>query len=291
MTYKTAIIRHNHLIINYKYMKKEKVKESQAILFEEKEVRRVWFKEEWYFSVVDVVRILTDSARPDGYWVAMKARVKSDDGIQLSTICRQLKLRSRDNKKYSTDCANTEGILRIIQSIPSPKAEPFKLWLAKVGYERIQEIDNPELAMDRMKTIYEKKGYPKDWIDKRIRGIAVRHSLTDEWRNRGVNNSLGYAILTNEIMESAFGLKVDEYKQAKGLERENLRDHMDDMELILIMLGEATTTKLTQTRDSQFFTPLKKDAKDGGGVAGKTRQEIEKLTNTKVVNKNNFLNG
>lgn len=270
-------------------MKKEKVKESQAILFEEKEVRRVWFKEEWYFSVVDVVGILSYSSIPKRYWSDLKSILKNE-GSEVYEKVVQLKFLAKDNKYYLSDAANTEMILRLIQSIPSPKAEPFKLWLAKVGYERIQEIDNPELAMDRMKVIYEKKGYPKDWIDKRIRGIAVRHSLTDEWRNRGVNNSLGYAILTNEIMESAFGLKVDEYKQVKGLERENLRDHMDDMELILTMLGEATTTKLTQTRDSQGFTPLKKDAKDGGGVAGKTRKEIEKLTNTKVVNKNNFLN-
>ena len=270
-------------------MKKEKVKESQAILFEEKEVRRVWFKEEWYFSVVDVVGILSYSSIPKRYWSDLKSILKNE-GSEVYEKVVQLKFLAKDNKYYLSDAANTEMILRLIQSIPSPKAEPFKLWLAKVGYERIQEIDNPELAMDRMKVIYEKKGYPKDWIDKRIRGIAVRHSLTDEWRNRGVNNSLGYAILTNEIMESAFGLKVDEYKQVKGLERENLRDHMGDMELILTMLGEATTTKLTQTRDSQGFTPLKKDAKDGGGVAGKTRKEIEKLTNTKVVNKNNFLN-
>ena len=188
-----------------------------------------------------------------------------------------------------TDCANTEGIFRIIQSIPSPKAEPFKRWLAKVGYERVQEIENPELAMDRMKALYEKKGYPKDWIDKRSRGIAVRHSLTDEWRQRGAKNSLEYAILTNEIMESAFGLKVEDYKKLKGLDRENLRDHMDDMELILTMLAEATTTKLTQARNSQGFAPLKKDANDGGSVAGRTRKDIEKQSDAKVVSPNNFL--
>ena len=271
--------------------KKELSEQNDPVLFMGQKIRRVLFEDEWWFSVVDVVRTLTNSDRPDGYWVAMKARVKDDDGIQLSTICRQLKLMATDGKKYSTDCANTEGIFRIIQSIPSPKAEPFKRWLAKVGYERIQEIENPELTMDRMKAIYEKKGYPKDWIDKRIRGIAVRHSLTDEWRERGLKRSSEYAILTNEIMETTFGLKVENYKKLKGLERENLRDHMEDMELILTMLGEATTTKLTQVRDSQGFVPLKKDANEGGSVAGRTRDDIEKLTGTKVTSPKNFLNG
>jgi len=259
-------------------------------LFENEPVRRIWNEKEekWYFSIVDVVRVLAQNSRPRKYWDDLKRKLR-EEGSQLSEKIGQLKFLAKDNKYYLSDAANTETILRLIQSIPSPKAEPFKLWLAKVGYERMQEIDNPELAMDRMKAIYEKKGYPKDWIDKRSRGIAVRHSLTDEWRDRGVKNSLSYAILTNEIMEATFDLKVDEYKQVKGLERENLRDHMDDMELILTMLGEATTTKLTQTRDSQGFTPLKKDAKDGGGVAGRTRKEIEKLTSTKIVNQNNFL--
>lgn len=271
---------------------KKKQGEGSVVLFESDSVRRVWVEQEerWYFSVVDVVRALTGSSRPDGYWVAMKARVKDESEFQLSTICRQLKFLAKDGKYYLSDAADTESLLRIIQSIPSPKAEPFKRWLAKVGYERIQEIENPELAMDRMKAIYEKKGYPKEWIDKRARGIAIRHSLTDEWRERGVNNSLGYAILTNEIMESTFSLKVDDYKKVKGLERENLRDHMEDMELILTMLGEATTTKLTQTRDSQGFGKLKQDASDGGGVAGRTREDIEKISGTKIVSSNNFKN-
>lgn len=185
-------------------------------------------------------------------------------------------------------CANTEGLFRIIQSIPSPKAEPFKRWLAKVGHERIQEIENPELAQERMKQLYEQKGYPKEWIDKRLRGIAVRQDLTDEWQNRGARNSLEYAILTNEIMQGAFELKVEEYKAVKGLERENLRDHMTDIELILTMLAEATTTKLHRDRDSQGFEPLKKDAKDGGAVAGRTRKDIEDQSGTKVVNSANF---
>ena len=179
-------------------------------------------------------------------------------------------------------------MFRIIQSIPSPKAEPLKRWLAKVGKERIDEIENPELSMERMQALYEKKGYPKEWIDKRMRGIAVRQDLTDEWKNRGATTSLEYAILTNEIMQGAFDLKVEDYKQVKGLDRENLRDHMTDIELILTMLGEATTTKLHRDRDSKGFEPLKKDAQDGGAVAGRTRKDIEKQAGKPVVTSENF---
>ena len=185
-------------------------------------------------------------------------------------------------------CSNTEGLFRIIQSIPSPKAEPLKRWLAKVGHERIQEIENPELAMARMQELYEKKGYPKEWIDKRLRGIAVRQDLTDEWKTRGARTSLEYAILTNEIMQGAFDLNVEEYKEVKGLERENLRDHMTDIELILTMLAEATTTKLHRDRDSRGFEPLKKDAQDGGAVAGRTRKDIEDKSGKPVVSAENF---
>ncbi len=268
---------------------KSKNEQEKIALFEGQEIRRVLLNDEWWFSVVDVCEILTNTARPRKYWDDLKVKLIKEGNIQVSEIIGQLKLIAADGKMRETDCANTEGIFRIIQSIPSPKAEPFKRWLAKVGYERMQEIENPELAMDRMKALYEKKGYPKEWIDKRSRGIAVRHSLTDEWRDRGVKNSLGYAILTNEIMESTFGLKVEDYKKVKGLERENLRDHMEDMELILTMLAEATTTRLTQDRHSQGFVPLKHDARDGGGVACRTRKDIEKISGTKVISPNNFL--
>ena len=209
----------------------------------------------------------------------------------MSTICRQLKLKSSDGKNYETDCANTEGLFRIIQSIPSPKAEPFKLWLAKVGKERINEIENPELGMDRVKSLYEKKGYDKGWIDKRMRGISVRQSLTDEWTERGVKKSIDYAILTNDIMQGAFELKVNEYKKVKGLERENLRDHMTDLELIITMLGEATTTQLTRQKDSRGIEKLRDDAKIGGAVAGRTRKDIEQQTGKKVVSRENFFAG
>jgi len=258
-------------------------------LFESKKIRSVWNaeKEKWYFSIVDVVEILTDSPNPRKYWSVLKTRLKKEDS-QLTTNCSQLKMQAADGKFYLTDAADTEQLLRLIQSIPSPKAEPFKLWLARVGYERLEEIENPELSMERMQSLYEKKGYPKEWIDKRMRGIAVRQDLTDEWKNRGATTSLEYAILTNEIMQGAFDLKVDDYKLVKGLDRENLRDHMTDIELILTMLGEATTTKLHRDRDTKGFEPLKKDAKDGGAVAGRTRKDIEKQAGKPVVSSENF---
>ncbi len=262
---------------------------SNIKLFESKQIRSIWNETEqrWYFSVIDVVSALTDSLNPRNYWYRIKQREKIS-GIELSTICRQMKLESPDGKMRETDCSHAEGILRIIQSIPSPKAEPFKQWLARVGYERLEEIENPELSMERMQALYEKKGYPKEWIDKRMRGIAVRQDLTDEWKSRGATTSLEYAILANEIMQGAFDLKVEEYKQVKGLQRENLRDHMTDIELILTMLGKATTTKLHRDRDSKGFNPLKKDAQDGGAVAGRTRKDIENQAGKPVVTSENF---
>ena len=197
-------------------------------------------------------------------------------------------MRSSDGKYYLTDVGDLETVLRLIQSIPSPNAEPFKLWLAKVGTERLEEIQDPELAIDRAKATYEKKGYPKDWIDKRMRGINVRHSLTDEWKNRGAKKGQDFAILTDEIYRGTFDMTAQEYKKLKALGKENnLRDHMNDIELILTMLGEATTTKLTQDRDSKGLEPLQKDAKDGGGVAGRTRKDIEKQGGKKVISKKN----
>ena len=229
--------------------------------------------------------IATDAG---AYWRKLKQRLIAE-GSEVVTFCHGLKLTASDGKKRETDCANTEGIFRIIQSVPSPKAEPFKHWLARVGKERIDEIENPELGMDRVKSLYEKKGYDKSWIDKRMRGISVRQSLTDEWAERGVKKSIDYAILTNDIMQGAFDLKVNEYKKIKGLERENLRDHMTDLELIITMLGEATTTQLTQQKDSQGIEKLRDDAKIGGAVAGRTRKDIERQTGKKVVSRGNFL--
>ena len=261
---------------------------TKVSIFDEKKVRKILFNNEWYFSIIDVCSILIESSDSGAYWRKLKQRLVAE-GSEVVTFCHGLKLTSSDGKKYKTDCANTEGVFRIIQSIPSPKAEPFKLWLAKIAKERIDEIENPELAMDRAKSIYEKKGYDKGWIDKRMRGISVRHSLTDEWAKRGVNKPIDYAILTNDIMQGAFNLKVQEYKQFKGIEKENLRDHMTDLELIIAMLGEATTTQITQQKNSQGLDKLRSDAKIGGAVAGRTRKDIEKQTGKKVISKENFL--
>ncbi len=227
---------------------------SNIKLFEQKQIRSVWLEKEqkWYFSVIDVVAILTDSDKPRDYWYRIKEREKIS-GIELSTICRQLKLLSTDGKKYETDCASAEGLLRIIQSIPSPRAEPFKRWLAKVGSERLDEIENPELAQERMKELYDKKGYPKDWIDKRIRGVAIRQNLTDEWNERGITTSSDFAILTAEISKATFGMTPSEYKEFKGLDKENLRDHMDDLELLFTMLGERVTTEISQKEKPDSF--------------------------------------
>lgn len=262
---------------------------NQTAIFKGKEVRRIIHDKEWWFSVVDAVEALTESAKPSVYWSAMKARVKSEDGFQLSTICKQLKLESSDGKKYETDCANTEGLFRIIQSIPSPKAEPFKRWLAKVGYERIQEIEDPELASKRAKTLYKLKGYPEKWIEKRIRGIAVRNELTDEWDKRGAERQKDYEILTAEISKASFGISPSEYKKLKGLKRENLRDHMSDMELILTMLGEQTTTEIHRKKDTRGLPRLKDDARVGGQIAGSARKQIERKLGESIVSKGNFL--
>ena len=265
--------------------------EKSLVVFQDKKIRRVWCENKWYFSVVDIVYALTESNDATDYWYRLKKREVESSQIELSTFCRQLKLQSSDGKKYFTDCANTENMFRIIQSIPSKKAEPFKRWLAKVGYERVQEIENPELAQDRVKEYYELKGYPKDWIDKRLRGIAIRQELTDEWKNRGIQEKKDFAILTNEISKASFGKTVKEYKNFKGLSRtnQNLRDHMTDWEIILTMVGEKATTDITTSRDSQGFNECKDSAVEGGTIAKNTRKEIEKKTGKKIVSNENYL--
>ena len=262
---------------------------TKIALFKGKKIRKTLFQNEWWFSVVDVVEALTDSVNPRVYWNAMKTRVKSEDEIELSTICRQLKLESSDGKKYETDCFNTEGIFRIIQSIPSPKAEPFKRWLAKVGYERVQEIENPELATKRTRMLYKLKGYSDDWIEKRMRGIVIREELTDEWQKRGAREEKDYEILTAEISKATFGVTPSEYKKLKGLQRQNLRDHMDDFELIFNMLGERSTTEIHRNKDSKGVEKLKEDARIGGRIAGNARKELEQELGRPVVSKKNFL--
>ena len=260
-------------------------------LFQDKKIRSPWneVEEQWYFSVVDVVEALTDSPNPRQYWRKMKDRDLKE--YQSYPFWVQLKLTSTDGKKYNTDCANIKGLLRIIQSIPSPKAEPFKQWLATVGYERMLEIENPELAQERMKELYEKKGYPKDWIDKRLRGMAIRQNLTDEWKRRGITLEQDYAILTAEISKATFGMTPSEYKEFKGLTKknQNLRDHMDDLELIFTMLGERVTTEISQKEDPETFEESRKIAKRGGNVAGVARKETEKELGRSVSTPNNYL--
>lgn len=256
----------------------------ELVVFQDKKIRRVLHNGEWHFSVVDIVKALTDSPSPRQYWGVLKSREP-----QLLTICLQLKLPAEDGRMRFTDCVSTQSAFRVIQSIPSPKAEPFKLWLAQVGYERVQEIENPELAQERMKEVYEQKGYSKEWIDKRLRGIAIRQELTDEWKERRVSEDKEFAILTNEITKATFGKTVQEYKQFKGLKRENLRDHMTDWELILTMFGEKATTDITTARNAKNFFECAEAAKEGGDAAGKARKDVEKRIGKKIVTNTNYL--
>ena len=265
---------------------------SSIKLFESKKIRSVWNdeKQKWYFSVADVVEALTDSTDIKQYVKRLRQR---DEQLNLNwgTICTPLEMIAADGKKRQVQAANVEGLLRIIQSIPSPKAEPFKRWLAKVGYERLEEIENPELASKRIREIYRAKGYSEEWIEKRLRGIAVRDELTDEWKKRGVKEHIEFAILTSEISKATFGLTPSEYKAVKNLpgKGENLRDHMTDLELIFSMLGEASTTEITKKADAKGFVENKTAAKKGGKIAGDARVALEKETGKKVVSKENFL--
>jgi len=261
--------------------------ETKIAIFKGKQIRKIIYKNEWWFSVVDVVEVLTESVDAGAYWRKLKQRL-IEEGSEVVTFCHGLKLQAQDTKMRETDCANTEGIFRIIQSIPSPKAEPFKRWLAKVGYERIQEIEDPELATKRTRMLYKLKGYPDDWIEKRMRGIAIREELTDEWQKRGAKEKKEYEILTAEISKAAFGITPSQYKKHKNLKRENLRDHMDDFELIFSMLGERSTTEIHRTENSQGVPKLKADANRGGKVAGNARKELEKELGRSVVPKDNF---
>lgn len=262
---------------------------SNIKLFQNNQVRSVWNEqeEEWYFSIQDVVQILTDSADVKEYIKKMRKR---DEELSKGwgQIVTPLVIETSGGKQ-KMNCANTKGLFRIIQSIPSPKAEPFKLWLAQVGAERIAEIENPELATLRTRELYKAKGYPDDWIEKRMRSIAIREQLTDEWKSRGIKEHIEYSILTAEISKATFGLTPSEYKEVKGLKRENLRDHMNDLELLFSMLGEASTTAITQTQDAQGFTENKKAAREGGKIAGDARKALELKTGQTVVSDDNFL--
>jgi prophage antirepressor-like protein len=263
--------------------------ETNIAVFRGKEIRKVIHNNEWWFSIIDVIEALTGSDRPRKYWSDLKKKLLQEGYEELSEKIGQLKLQSSDGKFYATDCANTETIFRIIQSVPSPKAEPFKRWLAKVGYERVQEIEDPELATKRTRALYKAKGYSNDWIEKRMRGIAIREELTDEWKNREVRRQREYAILTAEIAKAAFGITPGKHKKIKGLKRENLRNHMNDLELIFSMLGEAATTEITRVDDAKGFQESKHSARKGGEVAGKARKDLEQKTGKRVVSPENYL--
>ena len=264
---------------------------SAISIFEEKQVRRAWdsIEEKWVFAIVDVIAILTDSPNPQVYWRVMKKRLM-DEGNETVTNCNGLKMTAADGKQRMTDVADTEQLLRLIQSVPSPKAEPFKRWLAKVGYERLEEIENPELAAKRMRAIYEQKGYSEQWIEKRLRGIAVRDELTDEWSKRGVKEGREFAILTAEISKATFGLTPSQYKEFKALSnpKENLRDHMTDLELIFTMLGEASTTEIAKKRDAQGVSQNQQAAKAGGTIAGDARKALEEKSGSKISSPENY---
>lgn len=262
--------------------------ETKIVLFKNKQIRKTLHNNEWWFSVVDVCEALTESVDSGAYWRKLKQRL-AEEKSEVVTKCHGLKLPAPDGKMRETDCADTETMFRIIQSIPSPKAEPFKRWLAKVGFERMQEIENPELATKRTRVLYKLKGYSEDWIEKRMRGIVIREELTDEWKNRGAREDRDYEILTAEISKATFGVTPTEYKKLKGLKRQNLRDHMDDFELIFNMLGERATTEIHRNENSKGVPKLKADARAGGGIAGGARKKLEKRLGRSVVSKQNFL--
>lgn len=264
--------------------------DSKIVVFQDKQIRRVWMNEQWYFSIADVVEFLTDSVDVKQYIKRMRQR---DPLLNRNwgTICTPVAMIAADGRRRSVQAADVKGLFRIIQSIPSPKAEPFKQWLAQVGYERVQEIENPELAQERMKAVYEAKGYPKDWIDKRLRGIAIRQNLTDEWKERGIREERDFAILTAEIARATFGVTPSEHRAIKGLTKkgQNLRDHMTDLELIFTMLGERVTTEISQQEKPDTFAESKRVARRGGNVAGVARRETERELGHSVVSGQNFL--
>jgi SOS response regulatory protein OraA/RecX len=269
-------------------------KETAIKIFEQKKIRSHWDDEQerWYFSVVDVVTILTESENPQTYWRVLKKRLL-DEGNETVTNCNALKMLAADGKMRLADVADTEQLFRLIQSIPSPKAEPFKLWLAKVARERIDEIEDPEIGIDRLMETYLKKGYSKEWINQRLKTIEVRKDLTDEWEKRGVSKGQEYAILTDEITKAWSSFSVKQYKKHKGLKKENLRDNMSNLELVLNMLAEATTAEISKEKKPKTFTENKSIANQGGTIAGNTRKEIEAKTGKKVVtrlNAKNYLN-
>ncbi len=262
---------------------------TKIAIFRQKEIRKTIYKNVWWFSIIDVIEVLTGTDRSRKYWSDLKKKLLHEGYAELSEKIGQLKLKAQDGKIRETDCANTETLFRLIQSIPSPKAEPFKRWLAKVGYERIQEIEDPELAQKRARAIYKAKGYSDDWIERRMRGIAIHEELTDQWHKHGIGHPQEYQILTAEISKAAFGITPSRHKKIKGLKRENLRDHMNNLELLFLMLGEASTTEITKSEHPQGFQQNKSVSKRGGKIAGDARQKLEIETGKKVVTASNYL--
>ena len=270
-------------------MANEMIPATRIVVFRKREIRKTIHNNEWWFSITDIIEVLTGNERPRKYWNDLKKKLIKEGYREVSEKIGQLKLSASDGKNYFTDCANTETVFRIIQTIPSPKAEPFKRWLAKVGYERVQEIEDPEISTKRTRALYKAKGYSDDWIEKRMRGIAIREELTDEWKKHGVKEDKEYEILTAEISKAAFGLTPSQYKKLKGLKRENLRDHMTDLELIFSMLGEASTTQITKVEHPRGFYENKGVARRGGNVAGIARKKLEQETQQKVISRKNYL--
>ncbi len=264
-------------------------KENTLITFGNKEIRKTWHNDEWYFSVIDIIEVLTESTQPNRYWADIKKRSSKEDD-QPFAFCEQLKLEGKDGRKRLTDCANTEGVLRIIMSVPSPKAEPLKLWLAQTGAERIEETENPELLTERQAELYRAKGYPEEWVQRRIQSIETRKALTDEWKNRGVKEGQEYSILTAEIAKATFGVTPSEHSKIKGLERQNLRDHMTPLELIFTALSEEVTRTIAINENALGFNENREAAQKGGVAAGNARLQVEKVKGVKVVSSDNFLN-
>jgi DNA-damage-inducible protein D len=278
-------------LISIKYPVENKMNpDSKVAIFQEKQIRRLWDKNGWWFSIVDVVEVLTENQRPSKYWNDLKRKMLKEGAAEFSENIGKLKMEGLDGKMYPTDCANTEGMFRIIMSISSPKAEPFKLWLARVGQERVEEIENPEIAIERVRDIYKAKGYSDEWIESRIKSIGIRKELTDEWKKRNVQEGQEYSILTAEIAKATFGMTPSEHKKLKKLETQNLRDHMTNLELIFTMLGEEVTRTIAIQDDAIGFNENMAAAQQGGEIAGDARLNAESKGRFKVISSDNFLN-
>ncbi len=278
------------IIVSYLIFKNILMEQSnKIILFEDRQIRRLWHDDQWYFNIVDIMSVLTDSENPRNYWSVLKNRLSKKEGLETLTVCKPLKFGTEDGKNRRMDAANTEGVLRLLMSVPSPKAEPFKVWLANVGKQFLDEAENPEIALDRIKEIYRAKGYSDEWIENRLKSIGVRKELTDEWKKRGVKENKDYAILTAQIAKGTFGLSPSEHSQLKGLEKQNLRDHMTNLELLFSAIGEEATRLYAINDDAQGFNENLDSAQSGGNAAGRALKAFEEDKKIKVVSSDNYL--